>query len=79
VIVLATEDVEVHLRALQTMTEQFQLCEWRQCRLGKLHRCSEITSGMQCKDYMALGGRMDDEFEGIWKEAWRDREKTLDI
>jgi hypothetical protein len=28
VIVLAMEDVEVHLHTLQTMTEQFQLCEW---------------------------------------------------
>jgi hypothetical protein len=28
VIVLATEDVEVRLHSLQTMTEQFQLCEW---------------------------------------------------
>jgi hypothetical protein len=42
--VLAGEDAEVHLHALQTMTEQFQLCEWGHCR-GKLHRCSEITSG----------------------------------
>jgi hypothetical protein len=25
---LAKEDVEVHLHALQTMTQQFQLCEW---------------------------------------------------
>jgi hypothetical protein len=24
------------------MTEQFQLCELGSCRLGKLHRCSEI-------------------------------------
>jgi hypothetical protein len=23
----------------------YQLCEWGHCRLGKLHRCSEITSG----------------------------------
>jgi hypothetical protein len=28
VIVLAREDIEVHLPALETMTEQFQLCEW---------------------------------------------------
>jgi hypothetical protein len=27
------------------MTEHFQLCEWGHCRLGKLHRCLEITSG----------------------------------
>jgi hypothetical protein len=26
--VLVREDVEVHLHALQTVTEQFQLCEW---------------------------------------------------
>jgi hypothetical protein len=44
VIVLAKEDVEVHLNALETMTEQFQLCEWEHCHLGKLHRCLEITS-----------------------------------
>jgi hypothetical protein len=43
---------EVHLRALQIMTEQFQLCEWGHCRLGKLHRCSEITSGsLDAPDY----------------------------
>jgi hypothetical protein len=46
VIVLAREDVEVHLHALQTVTEQFQLCEWGHCGLGKLHRCSEITPGL---------------------------------
>jgi hypothetical protein len=38
---LVEEDVEVHLHALQTMTEQLQLCGWGHCRLGKLHRCSE--------------------------------------
>jgi hypothetical protein len=27
------------------MAEQFQLCELGHCRHGKLHRCSEITSG----------------------------------
>jgi hypothetical protein len=43
VIVLAGEDVEVHLRAIRTMNEQFQLCEWGHCSLGKLHHCSEIT------------------------------------
>jgi hypothetical protein len=37
VIVLVREDVEVHLHALQTMTEQFQQREWEHCRLGKLH------------------------------------------
>jgi hypothetical protein len=39
--VLAREDVEVHLHDFQTMTEQFKLCEWRHCRLGKLHGFSE--------------------------------------
>jgi hypothetical protein len=37
VIVLAIEDAEVHLHALQTKTEQFQLHEWGHCYLGKLH------------------------------------------
>jgi hypothetical protein len=45
VIVLAREDDEVHLHALQTMTEQFKLCERGHCHLGKLQLCSEITSG----------------------------------
>jgi hypothetical protein len=45
VIVLAREDAEVRLPASQTTTEQFQLCEWGHCRLLKLYRCSEITSG----------------------------------
>jgi hypothetical protein len=40
-IMLAMEDTEVHLHALQAMTEQFQLCEL--C-LGKLHHCSETVS-----------------------------------
>jgi hypothetical protein len=44
-IVLARENAEVHLHALQTMTKQFQLCEWGHCRLGKLYRCLEITPG----------------------------------
>jgi hypothetical protein len=26
--VLAREDAQIHLHALQTMTEQFQVCEW---------------------------------------------------
>jgi hypothetical protein len=43
--VLVKEDVEVHLHALQTMTEQFQVCELGHCRLGDLQRCSEITPG----------------------------------
>jgi hypothetical protein len=34
VIVLARED-DIHLDALQTMIEQFQLCEWGNCRLDK--------------------------------------------
>jgi hypothetical protein len=46
VIALSREDVEVHLHTLQTMTKQFQLCEWGHCRLGILHR-SEITCGSQ--------------------------------
>jgi hypothetical protein len=34
VIVLAREDTEVHLHALQTMIEQFQLCEsWKTASL----------------------------------------------
>jgi hypothetical protein len=34
------------------MSEQFQLCECGHCRLGKLHRCSEITSGSwDARDY----------------------------
>jgi hypothetical protein len=40
-IVLAREDVEVNFHALQTMAEQFQLCEWGNCQRGKLHLCSE--------------------------------------
>jgi hypothetical protein len=43
VIVLAREDVEVHLHALQTMNEQFLLCVWGHCRLGKVHHCSEMS------------------------------------
>jgi hypothetical protein len=41
VIVLAKKDVEVQLHALQTMTEQFQLCERGHCHLGKLPHSSE--------------------------------------
>jgi hypothetical protein len=40
---LAREDVAVYLHALQTLTEQFQLCEWEHCCLGKLE-CLKITS-----------------------------------
>jgi hypothetical protein len=39
-IVLAREGAEVHLHALQTMIEQFQMCEWGYY-LGKLYRYSE--------------------------------------
>jgi hypothetical protein len=42
---LAREDVEVPFQALQTMTEQFQLCEWGHIQLGKLHHYTEIMSG----------------------------------
>jgi hypothetical protein len=42
---LAREEIEFHLHALQSMTEQFQLREWRHCCLGILHCGSEITSG----------------------------------
>jgi hypothetical protein len=40
----AREDVKVHLHAVETMTEQFQLCEWGNRRLGKLHCGSERRS-----------------------------------
>jgi hypothetical protein len=40
---LSKEDVEVNLHALQTMTEQFQVCECGPC-LGILHRRSETAS-----------------------------------
>jgi hypothetical protein len=43
-IVLAREDVEVHLHALQTMNEEFYLCEWRNCHLGKRY-LAEIRPG----------------------------------
>jgi hypothetical protein len=33
-IILAREDAQVHLHALQTMTEQFQLCEWEALFFG---------------------------------------------
>jgi hypothetical protein len=33
------------LHALQIMTEQFQVCDWEYCFLGKVHHCSEIMSG----------------------------------
>jgi hypothetical protein len=42
---LAVEAVEVHVHALKTMTEQFQLCERGHLHLGKLHRCLDITFG----------------------------------
>jgi hypothetical protein len=42
---LASKDAEVHLHALQIMTEKFQLCGWGHCCLGKLHHCLETASG----------------------------------
>jgi hypothetical protein len=45
VIVLAREGAEVHLHALQSITEQFQLWEWGHCHLRKPHHCLEIMSG----------------------------------
>jgi hypothetical protein len=33
---------EVALHALQTMIEQFQLCEWGHCCLGKLHCLNHV-------------------------------------
>jgi hypothetical protein len=47
---LAREDAEVHLHALRTMTEQFQLCEWEHCHIGKLHR-SEMSGSWDAPDY----------------------------
>lgn len=41
----AREKAEVHLHILQTMTERFRPCQWGHCRLGKLHRHSQITPG----------------------------------
>jgi len=35
VIVLAREDVEVHLRAPHTKTEHIWLCVWANCQLGE--------------------------------------------
>jgi hypothetical protein len=43
VIVLVRRCVEVHIVALQTMTQQLHPCKWLPCLLGKLHLCSEIT------------------------------------
>jgi hypothetical protein len=55
IIMLVREDIEVHLHAFQTMTEQFQLCEWGYCLFGKLYRCSKITSGLWvAPDYSAV-------------------------
>jgi hypothetical protein len=45
VTVLAKEYDELHLLTLQTMTEQFQLCEWGHWYLRILHYCSKIMSG----------------------------------
>jgi hypothetical protein len=50
-IVLAREDAEVHLHALQTMTEQFQMCEWGHRRLKNLRRFSELFNiSTECKE-----------------------------
>jgi hypothetical protein len=38
VIFLAKEDVEDYFYAFRTMPEEVQVHEWRQSRLGKLHR-----------------------------------------
>jgi hypothetical protein len=48
---VAMGDVEVQLHALKTMTEQFQLCEWGHCHLGKLHSCSEMSGSWDAPDY----------------------------
>jgi hypothetical protein len=45
VIVLPREDAGVYIHTLQTTTEPFKLSERGNCRTGKLHRSSEITSG----------------------------------
>jgi hypothetical protein len=56
VIVLAREDVEVHLHALQSTTEQFQLCEWGHCRLGncivvrKMHLITQNVHVFPCSN-----------------------------
>jgi hypothetical protein len=42
VIVLAKEGVEVHLHALQTITEQFQARKWEHCHLEKLHHHHQV-------------------------------------
>jgi hypothetical protein len=38
-IVLAREDVEVHLHTAQTKTEHFWLCAWANCHIEKLLHC----------------------------------------
>jgi hypothetical protein len=43
--VLTMKDVEVHFHVLQPTTEQFQLCEWWERHLGKLHHFLEIMAG----------------------------------
>jgi hypothetical protein len=35
------------------MTEQFRLCEWEHCRLGKLHSCYEMSGPWDAPDYPA--------------------------
>jgi hypothetical protein len=48
---LGREDAEVHLHALHTMTEQFQMCEWGYCLLRKLHH-SETSGSWDAPDYL---------------------------
>jgi hypothetical protein len=51
---MAMKDIEVHLRAHQTMTEQFQWCEWGHCHLGKEHYCFKVMSeSLVAPDYSA--------------------------
>jgi hypothetical protein len=45
VIVLAREDVKVHLHAPQTKNEHLWLCVWVNRHLEKLHHCYETTPG----------------------------------
>jgi hypothetical protein len=36
------------------MTEQFQLCEWEHCHLGKVHHCSEMSGSWDACDYLPV-------------------------
>jgi hypothetical protein len=47
VTVLAREDTEVYLHALQTMTEHFQLFKWGHCHFSKLHHCLEMSGSWE--------------------------------